>query len=208
MKLLSTLALTLAMALAGCQSSGSSDEKQPIELFNGNDLTNWTVESNGQFSVANGVIKLNRGTGWLRSNEKFSDYVLTIEFRFMEERANSGIFVRTQETMHEDVKGYPNNGYQIQLMDSKKEHYALGELIEYGAGPFETSFDPKALERAYKPYGQWHTYEITAKGETLKVVLNGEVITKASGIKNLDGHIGIQGEFGLVEFRKIEVLEL
>ncbi|MBD1388675.1 DUF1080 domain-containing protein [Neiella sp. HB171785] len=207
MKLLSTLALAATIALTGCQSTSSTTDNQPIELFNGSDLSNWTIESNGQFSVSNGVIKLNRGTGWLRSNEKFSDYVLTIEFRFMEDRANSGIFVRTQETMHQDEKGYPNNGYQVQAMDTM-EGNALGKLLPYGAPEFQHTFDLEALKRAYKPYGQWHTYEITAKGETLEVKLNGEVISTATSIKNLDGHIGIQGEFGLLEFRKIEVLEL
>lgn len=207
MKLLSTFLLFAIIALTGCQSYDASSKKQPISLFNGKDLSKWTIESNGQFSVANGVIKLNRGTGWLRSNEKFSDYVLTIEFRFLEEKANSGIFIRTQETMHQNEKGYPNNGYQVQAMDTL-EGNALGKMLPYGAPEFEHTFDLEALKRAYKPHGEWHKYEITALGETFKIVLNGEVISTATNIKNLDGHIGIQGEFGLLEFRKIEVLEL
>ncbi|MCM2680712.1 3-keto-disaccharide hydrolase [Echinimonas agarilytica] len=207
MKLLSTFALAATIALTGCQSTNAILENQPIELFNGSDLTNWTIESNGKFHVSNGVIKLNRGTGWLRSNDKFSDYVLTIEFRFMEEGANSGIFIRTQGTMHEDEKGYPNNGYQVQVMDTL-EGNALGKLIPYGAPEFQHTFDLEALKRAYKPHGQWHTYQITAQGETFSIVLNGEVVSTATNIKNLDGHIGIQGEFGLLEFRKIEIIEL
>ena len=34
---------------------------------------------------------------------------------------------------------------------------------------------------------------------------NGELITTATSIKNLRGHIGIQGELGLLVFRKISV---
>ena len=35
--------------------------------------------------------------------------------------------------------------------------------------------------------------------------LNGELITTATSIKQLRGHIGIQAERGLLEFRRIEV---
>ncbi|AWB66060.1 hypothetical protein C2869_06230 [Saccharobesus litoralis] len=210
MKKLASALFVASLALIGCQSTSSSSsmvEKQPIQLFNGKDLSNWTIESNGQFSVENGVIKLNRGTGWLRSNDTFSDYVLTMEFRFLEKEANSGIFVRTQATKHQDEKGYPNNGYQVQAKDTL-EGIALAQMIPYGAPPFQHAFDLEALKLAYKPHGEWHTYEITAKGETLQVKLNDIVISTATHIKNLDGHIGIQGEFGLLEFRKIEVLPL
>jgi hypothetical protein len=34
------------------------------------------------------------------------------------------------------------------------------------------------------------------------------LITTATSIKNLTGHIGIQGELGLLEFRRIEVSEI
>ena len=52
---------------------------------------------------------------------------------------------------------------------------------------------------------EWLTYEITCQGETMEVKLNGIVITTCTSIKNLTGHIGIQGENGLLEFRKIEI---
>ena len=64
------------------------------------------------------------------------------------------------------------------------------------------------MKRAYRPAGEWHTYEIRAEGENLWVYLNGVLITTATSIRNLTGHIGIQGELGLLEFRKIEVSEI
>lgn len=196
-----------SLTLMGCQATSSMKDVKTLELFNGKDLSNWTIESNGQFSVSDGVLKVNRGTGWLRSNDTFKDYVLTMEFRFLEKDANSGIFVRTKATNHQDEKGYPNNGYQIQAKDTL-EGIALAQMIPYGAPPFENTFDLAALRKAYKPHGNWHTYNITAKGETLEIKLNGIVISTATNIENLEGHIGIQGEYGLLEFRKIEVIEL
>ena len=130
---------------------------------------------------------------------------MTMEFRFLEEKANSGIFVRTGATSKEDENGWPDNGYQIQCLDELEHQYPLGYLIPYGAPEFQSESDIEALKSVYKPSGEWHIYEITCQGETMEVKLNGAVITTATDIKNLSGHIGIQGENGLLEFRKIEV---
>ncbi len=176
-------------------------------LFNGRNLDGWHIVNDGQFSVEDGVLKVNRGTGWLRSADTFGDFVLTMEFRFLEEGANSGIFIRTGPTSNDDENGWPNNGYQVQCMDTLTGT-PLAHLIPYGAPPFEHHSDIEALKRAYRPAGEWHTYEIKAQGENLSVHLNGVLITTATSIKNLTGHIGIQGELGLLEFRKIEVNEI
>ncbi len=176
-------------------------------LFNGRNLDGWDIVNDGQFSVEDGVLTVNRGTGWLRSDATFGDFVLTMEFRFLEEGANSGIFVRTGPTSNDDENGWPNNGYQVQCMDTLTGT-PLAHLIPYGAPPFEHHSDIDALKRAYKPAGEWHTYDIKAEGENLTVHLNGVLITTATSIKRLTGHIGIQGEHGLLEFRKIDVDEI
>ena len=179
-----------------------------IQLFNGRNLDGWEIVNGGQFSVEDGVLKVNRGTGWLRSNDTFGDFVLTMEFRFLEEEAPSGIFVRTDPTSKDDENGWPDNGYQVQCMDTVTGNVPLAQLMPYGAPPFEQHFDIEALKRAYRPTGEWHTYEIKAEGENLWIHLNGVLITTATSIKKLTGHIGIQAERGLLEFRKIEVTEI
>ena len=64
------------------------------------------------------------------------------------------------------------------------------------------------MKSAYKPTGEWLRYEITVRGETLMTTLNGTLINSVTGITAPSGHIGIQGEHGLLEFRKIEVTPL
>jgi hypothetical protein len=198
-----SLALTFSM-LIGCTPAASESGKT-ISLFNGKNLDGWEIENNGQFSVEDGVLKLNQGTGWLRSSEAFGDFTMTMEFRFMEKDANSGIFVRTHATSKDDENGWPDNGYQIQCIDMIEHRYPLGHLIPYGTPEFQSESNIEALKEVYKPAGEWHTYEITCEGETMEIKLNGAVITTATSIKNLTGHIGIQGEEGLLEFRKIDI---
>ena len=200
--------IAMLCVLLGCiLFSGGQPTHAATVLFNGRNLDGWEIVNDGQFSVEGGVLKINRGTGWLRSVDTFGDFVLTMEFRFLEEGANSGIFVRTGPTSNDDENGWPNDGYQVQCMDTLTGT-PLAHLIPYGAPPFEHQSDIEALKRAYKPAGEWHTYEIRAEGENLSVHLNGVLITTATSIKNLTGHIGIQGELGLLEFRKIEVDEI
>ena len=220
-----TLSVVLSgVLLIGCQPATEPDPEPSMEdtaepamedapgavvqLFNGENLDGWEIVNDGQFLVEDGVLKIHRGTGWLRSSDTFGDFLLTLEFRFLEEDANSGIFVRTGPTSHDDEEGYPDNGYQIQCRDIITGDTPLGNMIDYGAPPFEHEFNLEALQEAYNPTGEWQTYEITAQGETLEVKLNGTVITTATSIKNLTGHVGIQGELGLLEFRRIDVEEL
>jgi len=193
-------AIVCGALLCSCSNSG-----KVVSLFDGKSLANWEIQNGGKFSVENGVLKVDKGVGWLRSVDTFADYTLTMEFRFLEEGSNSGIFVRTGPTSKDDENGWPDNGYQVQCMDTIEGTYPLATMIPYGAPPFEHESDLDALRKAYKPACEWHVYEITCKGEEMSVSLNGALLTTATSIKNLEGHIGIQCEPGILEFRKIEV---
>ena len=91
-------------------------------------------------------------------------------------------------------------------MDTLTGKAPLATMIPYGAPPFEHKSDLKALNNAYKPVGEWQIFEITCSGETIQVKLNGTLITTATRVKNLTGHVGIQGEHGLLEFRTINLV--
>ena len=182
----------------------SKSESGYSSLFNGKNLDGWTIENSAQFSVRDGLLVVNRGTGWLRTNETFGDFTLRMDFRFLEPKANSGIFVRTASTSKQDENGWPDNGYQVQCMDTLTGR-PLGSMIPYGAPPFQSELDPAALKQAYRPTGEWNWYEIECTGETLTVKLNDVLITTATSIKNLSGHIGIQAEHGRLEFRNLRV---
>ena len=176
------------------------------ELFNGKNLNGWVIENDGKFSVKDNKIHVNKGVGWLRSEKQYANFVLTIEFRFLEKGANSGIFIRTGPTSKKDENGWPDNGYQVQCKDTI-EPPALGMMIPYGAPPFKHKSDLDAIKKEKKAPGEWQTFEITCQDETMTVKLNGTVITTCTEIKNLKGHIGIQGEKGLLEFRKLTIAE-
>ena len=150
---------------------------QPIKLFNGWDLEGWSIQNHGRFSVQDGILQLDGNTGWLRSEKTYGDFKLTVEFRLLESDAKFGILVRTDKTLSKDKKSPLKNAYLFRSQDTQK------------------IFPPM----------EWQTYEITAKGEKLSLKLNGQQVA-ASNIQNPKGHLGLQGEHGRVQFRKIELL--
>ena len=178
----------LAAIVVSCSKSD-----RPLSLFDGDSLANCEIESGGQFAVEGGVLKANKVTGWVRSKSSYSDFRLVMEFRFLEEGANSGVFVRTGPTSIDDENGWPENGYQIQCRDTLEGDYPMGLLILYEAPAFESETDMEALRAAYKPTGQWRTFDIECVREEIRISVNGSLFTSASHIKNLVGHIGIQG---------------
>jgi hypothetical protein len=208
MKKLILVSLIVMALVGGCSLGLNITDQSTISLFNGRNLDGWVIENNGAFSVKDGCIFVNQGVGWLRSEESYSDFVLDMDFRFLEKEANSGIFVRTGSTSKKDENGWPDNGYQVQCKDTISEDKALATMIPYGAAPFKHESDRVALAKAYRPTGEWNHCEITCQGETMQVKLNGTLITTCTSIKNLSGHVGIQAEHGLLEFRTINLRKL
>ena len=61
------------------------------------------------------------------------------------------------------------------------------------------------LERAFTGTGEWQLLEIEVVGADLTMQLNGTLVTRASGIEDVAGYIGIQSETSAVEFRRIDL---
>ena len=200
--------LTLLILLTSGAVLSAAHHGKTIPVFNGKNLDGWSIQGGGQFSVADGVLKVNQGTGWLRSDETFGDFVLVMEFRFLEDGANSGIFVRTSKTSNSEEGLWPTSRYQVQCMNNLEGSNPLGILLPHNVPEIQFLYDVEKVKSAYKPTGEWLRYEITVRGETLMTTLNGTLINSVTGITAPSGHIGIQGEHGLLEFRKIEVTPL
>ena len=126
----------------------ATDEKGKwIQLFNGKDLSDWTVKIRGHeagknhndtFSVKDGVIRVsydkyetfNETFGHLFYKTPFSHYLLRVEYRFLGDQAaegpgwafrNSGVMVhgQTPETMSKD-QDFPNS-IEVQILGGKGE---------------------------------------------------------------------------------------
>jgi hypothetical protein len=201
-RLIRLIAMVCLCAPAPCVAQRSN-----VSLFDGT-LSGWAVENTnaGNIIVHDGVLRVNGPPGWLRSEGTYGDFLLRIEFRFLTDDADSGIFVRAVAD-GTFGPGWPDDSYQVQLRNPVGESRfpAVGGIFRHGKPPGETRLDPAIAADASTGTGVWQVLEIEATGSEVSVRLNGTELTHALGIENPRGHIGIQAETGALEFRTIEI---
>ena len=84
-----------------------ADEFQSI--FDGKSLKGWHLMNGATFVAEEGVLKLNGGLGWLRSDKQYSDFILRLELRFMKPKQDGGVFLRAGT----EGKNWPNRKYEV-----------------------------------------------------------------------------------------------
>lgn len=202
-----SLTLYLLM-LAAMATHGQTMEQ--TELLD-NELSRFTIENTSadNFSMVDGVLEVREPEGWLKSVERYGDFELITEFRFMTDDADSGIFVRALGE-NEFVRGWPNQSYQVQLRNpiGESPFPAVGGLFRHGMANGETSYDEDLAGEVSLPTGEWQTLVVRVVGDSLTVELNDVLITRAAGLANETGFIGIQGETGTLEFRSLKIAPL
>ena len=204
------LALTFGATrtLFADDTSAASVPSGRIDLFNGKDFSGWTfcLRSNAPpadtYTVTNGLMHCTgQPFGYARTEKSYRDYKLTVEWRFVKiaPRAdNSGVFVHVQAPDAVWPKCVENQGqYQHQ-----------GDLIMLGGATCKghettaTRGVPSQQPRNEKSAGEWNTYEVICRGDTLKSYVNGKLMNEVEGCSISSGAIAIQSEGGEWELRK------
>lgn len=188
---------------------------QKVEkLFNGKDLSNWdfvvdknAVPADQVYSVRDGVIHIKGNPfGYMYTKEKYDNYKLHVEWRWVNEATNSGIFL-----LIEDVKNPFPNGIECQLAAGKAGDFVLlggSDLFEFHHRPgTERPAFPvveKANPSSEKETGEWNEANIWVKDGTITVFINGVYQnTGTNPVKS--GHIGLQSEGKDIQFRNVTV---
>lgn len=206
----SALLLGLSLLVFACNTDSN------IELFNGKDLDNWTihvdsedVEPGNIFYVEDGIMNTTGDPfAYIRTRESFSSYKLHLEWRWVEEPANSGVLLNVQGP---DLI-FPHC-IEAQLMNGR-----AGDFVLMGKGAAITVKDStytvmsednrylaiqKFEESSEKPAGEWNSYDITVKDGSIELVVNGVLQNKGAGINPTGGNIALQSEGGPIQFRNI-----
>ncbi len=143
---------------------------QEISLFNGEDLTGWTIYGTEKWYVEDGLLISESGPdkqyGYLATDKYYDDFELTLEFK-QEANGNSGVFVRST------VDGTKVSGWQVEV--APPGHNTGGVYESYGRG-WLIKPDPKK-DKVLKE-GEWNTMKIKLSGDTLTSWLNGTEMVK------------------------------
>jgi hypothetical protein len=126
--------------------------------------------------------------GYLTSDRSYKNFVLSIEFRCGED-ANSGVFVRSPQE---------SGGYEVQIWKQQPAGYNTGAIV----GTAKTARDYRFNAN------QWNHYQITAEGDHIVVVLNGETTLDIHDSKFSDGHLRLQYQQFPIAFRNIRIRPL
>jgi hypothetical protein len=142
------------------------------------------------------------GHDWLRYDRELGDFICHVEWRYFPVEGktgyNSGVYARNSA----DGKVW----HQAQV-GSKSGGYIFGQTLVNGELK-GINFGGEVKDPRVKPAGEWNTYEITCKGKTMSLWVNGAVTNEWSECEVPKGYVGVEGEGWKIEFREMKVKEL
>ena len=187
--------IILLISLADARQSSSADipgDGNWVTLFNGKDLTGWTIMNDGAFAATNGILHLEKSMGWLRTEKQYADFILLAEWRALETNYNSGFFIRAGT----EGKPFPDKAWQVNL-----KAISLGSLLK-GRDTIVPSKTPGF------PVNEWVAFRMEVRGKKLTLDVNGARTWEFNELDANRGYIGIQAEGKSFDFRNLRVREL
>ena len=170
-----------------------ADVVDEVILFDGKNLDQWTV-TEAVVEVKDGKLLLKEGEGWVRTNRKFTDFVLQWDCKNLKpNQYDSGVHFRAELPA---AKAHWPKKFQVNLKTGEE-----GNL---------TSIKSAVSKGLYKN-GEWNHFKLTGDGTTAALEINGKPAWKTDGIDTTTGYIGLQAEVtlgGQFEFRNITLTEL
>jgi len=201
-----SFALLLVGFAALSYAPRASSETGWVTLFDGKNLDHFSPIGNANWRLEDGSVVADKGNGFLVTKETYADYQLRAEF-WVDADANSGIFIRCTDP----AKIGSANAYEVNIWDTRPEQ-------SYGTGAIVNVAKVDPMPHAG---GKWNVMEITAKGSSFTVVLNGQkTVDAVQDSKLASGRIALQhgdgvkddkgvvNDRGVVKFRKVEIKAL
>jgi hypothetical protein len=213
--------LTVALVFSG----SCKQEPEPVNLFNGNDLTGWhwdvpamdnDQELTNPFLVRNGLlVTLGNPRGHLITDSVYQDYRLEVEYRFPAEPGNCGILVHAS-TPRALYNMFPQSIEVQMLHNNAGDFWCIVEDIE--VPDMEARRGPKEnwgivegkgrrivnlTEGSENPVGEWNTMVIECLDDQIKVWVNSDFVNYGFNATATKGQIAVQAEGAEVEFRKL-----
>ena len=194
--------LALALVALGFAASyvapkAASQEAGWITLFDGKTLDGWDQVGELNWRVEDGAIVVDKmagkDAGYLVSKNPYKNFTIRVEFMPSDD-ANSGIYFRCLDPK----KITDRTCYEANIFDQRPDpSYGTGAITRY----IEVNPMPKAA-------GKWNTYEVTAKGRDITVVLNGQTTATLRNGMFDEGPVALQHGAGAIKFRKVEIKPL
>ena len=179
--------------------------QKAISIFNGKDLSGWTINGSEKWYVEKGKLVCESGPdkqyGYLSTNKNYKNFELTLQFK-QEANGNSGVFFRSS------IEGVKISGWQCEVAPINLHTGGIYE--SYGRGWLR---QPNPLHEKYLKTGKWNTLKLLVAGDEVTTWLNGHMMVgmKDEKIGAGNGFIALQIHDGggiKVIWKNIKIKEL
>ncbi len=221
MRVINAMALgivtTAVLGMAGCHGSfGSASAEKKEVLWNGEDFTGWvrfvpdaTVDVNDVWRIrGNAIYCKGQPNGYMRTEKKYKNYHLHVEWRWPEEPTNSGVLLHAQG---------PEQVWPVCIECQLQAGNAGDFVLIGGPGITVDGVDRQNVDKQFvvidkmaptseKPAGQWNSYDINCKGGSISCYVNGVLQNEGTKATLKSGWICLQSEGSPIEFRNIYIV--
>ena len=189
--------LVSALLISGCESLPFGNSGWTTLIDGERGLENWNRVGDANWRAQDGAIVADRKTdkppSFLVSRNSYKDFQTRIEF-WASDDANSGIYMRCSDARPITDK----TCYEANIFDQRPDpSYGTGAIVHHAA-----------VKPMPKAGGKWNVYDITAKGDHLTVVLNGQKTAELRHSQFASGPLALQYGSGVVKFRKVQIRPL
>lgn len=183
-------------------------------VFNGKNFEGWAGPVSN-YEIKDGALVCKPGKGGtIYFNKDLTDFVARIEYK-LPPGGNNGLAIR-----------YPGEGdtayvgmCEIQILDDTSSKYAKLDARQYNG----SAYGMTAVQKGYlRPVGEWNHMEVTVKGSTIHVELNGTKVLDTDlakvtqymansphpGKERTNGFFGFAGHSDPVSFRNVSIKSL
>jgi hypothetical protein len=222
----------LAAFLASVLGSSFAAEPAEFSLFNGKDLSGWHADVPAKdqnpaappsFIVRDGLlVSLGDPGGHLLTDQVYSNYCLTVEYRFPKKGGNSGVLVHASKP-RALYDMFPQS-IEVQLLSGEAgDFWCIQESLEvpdmehrrprsagqkYGGDPDDARRILNLTDHSEKPVGEWNHLRIECRDREIQVWVNGDMVNHGTHCTVAQGRIALQAEGSEVEFRKVVLTPL
>lgn len=168
----------------------AKSQQDYLSLFNGKDLTGWTIHGTEKWYVENGELICESGPdkqyGYLSTDKSYYNFELSVQFK-LEANGNSGVFIRS------GIEGTKISGWQVEV--APPDQHTGGIYESYGRGWL---IQPKPEDEKMLKTDDWNTMLIRVINDEITSWLNGkemihlkdEIIGAGKGFIALQIHDG------------------
>ena len=202
MKPLHLAALASVVTLVSCAQMSGRDSGWTTLIDGARGLENFERVGEANWRAQDGAIVADKGKGgFLVSKNSYKDFQLKAEF-WADHTTNSGLYMRCADPKVITDKSC----YEANIFDQRPDPtYGTGGIVHIAP-----------VKQSHKAGGKWNTYEITAKGPQLVVVLNGVETARINHSQFAQGPIALQyGSLppkgdpgGAIKWRKVQIRPL